>query len=278
MSLDCYSVVFFMRKYQYEKVYAKLLTPEIVSLLTQIHEHKGETSQVQEQPLTHLIETASIQSDDTLSNFTFLLSDPKFAPFTEVAIAAEKILHIDPAASILNCRRAMEFAVKWMYSVDKELEMPYQDNLQSLMGREEFREIVGQDICQRMDFIRIKGNHAAHCTGKKITEEQAMLCLENLHIFLDFVAYCYAEEYSETTFDPKLVSAAAPAPAQPPKDERLELDLKRLMEENAALKEQLTARRTEQQRTYVPKPLDISEKEASNKELTQGPKASKIEA
>ena len=46
-----------------------------------------------------------------MSNFKFLLSDPSFAPFAEVAMAAEKILHIDPAACILNCRRCMEFAV-----------------------------------------------------------------------------------------------------------------------------------------------------------------------
>ena len=88
-----------------------------------------------------------------MSNFKFLLSEPGFASFAEVAISAEKILHIDPAASILNCRRAMEFAVKWMYSVDKELEMPYQDNLISLMSREEFRSIVGSDIYARMDYI-----------------------------------------------------------------------------------------------------------------------------
>ena len=41
-----------------------------------------------------------------MSNFKFLLSDPSFAPFAEVAMAAEKILHIDPAACILNCRRS----------------------------------------------------------------------------------------------------------------------------------------------------------------------------
>ena len=139
-----------------------------------------------------------------MSNFKFLLSEPSFASFADVAIAAEKILHIDPAACILNCRRSMEFAVKWMYSVDKELEMPYQDNLQSLMSREEFRAIVGSDLWQRMDFIRKKGNTAAHNTGK-ITEAVAMLCLENLHIFLDFVAYCYADEYTETKFDAALV-------------------------------------------------------------------------
>jgi len=194
-----------------------------------------------------------------MSNFKFLLSEPGFASFADVAIAAEKILHIDPAASILNCRRAMEFAVKWMYSVDKELEMPYQDNLQSLMSREEFRAIVGQDIYTRMELIRKKGNIAAHNTGK-ITEEVAMLCLENLHIFLDFVAYCYADEYEETKFDPQIVYEIATSPAAPRNDTE-EVDLAALIEENKALKEQLTARRTEQQQTYVPKPLDISEYE-----------------
>ena len=198
-----------------------------------------------------------------MSNFKFLQSDPSFAPFMEVAMAAEKILHIDPSACIINCRRAMEFAVKWMYSVDKELEMPYQDNLQSLMTREEFRQIVGNDLWQRMDFIRKKGNTAAHNTGK-ITEAVAMLCLENLHIFLDFVAYCYAETYEETKFDPQIVHNAGEASRLPrgtgdpsPTD----MDLAALIEENKALKEQLTARREEQQQTYVPKPLDISEYE-----------------
>ena len=192
-----------------------------------------------------------------MSNFKFLQSDPAFSPFMDVAMAAEKILHIDPAACILNCRRSMEFAVKWMYSVDKELEMPYQDNLQSLMTREEFREIVGPDIWQRMDLIRKKGNTAAH-DSRKISEAVAMLCLENLHIFLDFVAYCYADEYTENKFDPALVPTGEPATPQP---EVPDIDLQKLIEENRKLKEQLTARREEQQPTYVPKPLDISEYE-----------------
>ena len=195
-----------------------------------------------------------------MSNFKFLLSDPAFAPFGSVAMAAEKILHIDPAACILNCRRAMEFAVKWMYSVDKELEMPYQDNLQSLMTREEFRSIVGPDIWRRMDYIRMKGNNAAHNTGK-ISQAAAMLCLENLHIFLDFVAYCYAETYEETKFDPALVPKEIATSAPPPRNDAVDVDLQKLIEENKKLKEQLTARREEQQQTYVPKPLDISEYE-----------------
>ena len=191
------------------------------------------------------------------TNIDIFTSTPQFEPFASVAVSAEKILHIDPSACVLNCRRAMEFAVKWMYSVDEGLVMPYQDSLVSLMNADDFRDIVGADIWRRMDFIRRIGNNAAH-TGKKITEEQAALCLENLFVFLDFVAYCYAEHYTEGHFDRSLLTQPAEPPAAPVQ-EVPEVDLDALMAENAALKEQLTARRAEQQQTYVPKPLDLSE-------------------
>ena len=192
-----------------------------------------------------------------MTNFDTFLSAPQFSSFAPVAVSAERILHIDPSACVLNCRRAMEFAVKWMYSVDKTLVMPYQDSLVSLMNAEDFRDIVGADIWRRMDLIRRMGNNAAH-NGKKITEEQAALCLENLYVFLDFVAYCYAENYTEGHFDRSLLTQPAEPPAAPVQ-EAPEVDLAALMAENAALKEQLTARRVEQQQTYVPKPLDLSE-------------------
>lgn len=191
-----------------------------------------------------------------MTNFDFLKSDSQFASFADVAIAAENILHIDVDASVLNCRRAMEFAVKWMYSVDSSLVMPYQDTLVSLMNDEDFRDIIGTDIWRRMDFIRRVGNNAAH-SGKKISKEQAELCLENLYVFLDFVAYCYGNNYSEGSFNRTLLSQhKEAAPAVP---DEIEVNLKKLIEENAALKKELTARREEQQQTYVPKPLDLSE-------------------
>lgn len=116
-----------------------------------------------------------------MTNFDFLTSDSQFDAFSSVAVSAEKILHIDPSAAVINCRRAMEFAVKWMYSVDGSLVMPYQDTLVSLMNTQEFKDLVGTDIYRRMDFIRRMGNNTAH-TGKKISEEQGMLCLENLFV------------------------------------------------------------------------------------------------
>ena len=113
-----------------------------------------------------------------ITNFDYLKKDSKFSRFADVAISAEKIILMDPEASILNSRRAMEFAIKWMYSVDSELEMPYQDNLQSLMNAEEYRQIVGPDLWKRMDYIRRSGNSVAH-NNKKLGMDEAMLCLEN---------------------------------------------------------------------------------------------------
>ena len=108
------------------------------------------------------------------TNFDYLKNDKQFRSFADVAISAERIILMDPEASIINSRRAMEFALKWMYSVDRELEMPYQDNLQSLMNSEEYRQIVGADLWKRMDFIRRCGNNAAH-GGKKYVFPQVIL-------------------------------------------------------------------------------------------------------
>ena len=191
-----------------------------------------------------------------MTNFDFLTKDKQFETFSGVAVAAEKTLHIDLSTTIINCRRAMEMAVKWMYSVDSFLVMPWQDSLVSLMNTEEFRDIVDNDIWRRMDFIRRMGNNAAH-TGKKITFEQATLCLENLYIFMDFVACCYATEYEQGSFDYELLKEK---PADPsPVIVQTDIDLAALIAENESLKAELTARREEQQQTYVPKPLDISE-------------------
>lgn len=208
-----------------------------------------------------------------ITNFDYLKNESKFSSFAGVAISAEKIILMDPEASIINSRRAMEFALKWMYSVDKELEMPYQDNLQSLMNAEEYRQIVGADLWKRMDYIRRCGNNVAH-SNKKLGRDEAMLCLENLFIYLDFIAYCYSDQYVERTFDKKIISnrieqakeskeAAAQTKEELAKEQeknaQKELTLQKLMAENASLKEELSARRQEQQQTYVPKPLDLSE-------------------
>ena len=191
-----------------------------------------------------------------MTNFDFLKTEQKFSGFAEVAICAHKLLYIDPASCAINCRKAMEFAVKWMYSVDEELVMPYQDTLVTLMDDPTFKNIVGYDIWLRMDFIRKVGNSSAH-TNKKITVEQATLCLENLFYFLDLVAYFYADQYIEHHFDKGLLTLTPDDALSFVPDANI--DLAALIEENKSLKAALTAHREEQQQTYAPKPLELSE-------------------
>ena len=56
-----------MRPFNYSNNWEKLLTPDIVALLTQIHEYKGEQSlfiEAKADTLTRLVEIAKIQSTE----------------------------------------------------------------------------------------------------------------------------------------------------------------------------------------------------------------------
>ena len=56
-----------MREFQYNKIYQSLLTPEIVALVTQIHEYKGEQNlfiEANTDTLSQLVEIAKIQSTE----------------------------------------------------------------------------------------------------------------------------------------------------------------------------------------------------------------------
>lgn len=192
-----------------------------------------------------------------MTNFDYLKKEDQFNSFSDVAIASEKLLPIDKEACVINCRRAMEFAVKWLYSVDDSLEKPYQDSLHSLMSTEDFHNLVDDSLWQRMDLIRKIGNRAAH-NGGKVSLDEATLCLQNLFIFLDFIAYCYARNYEEHQFNTSLLQNIS-SENEVPQREFDEIELKALIEENKALKEELTRRRETQQPVYVPKPLDLSE-------------------
>ena len=77
-----------------------------------------------------------------MTNFSFLQSKPDYALFSSACIEAEKIYATAPAMCAVGCRKALELAVKWVYSADKTMKMPYKDNLQSLIHEPTFRFAV----------------------------------------------------------------------------------------------------------------------------------------
>ncbi|MCD7953190.1 MAG: DEAD/DEAH box helicase family protein [Synergistaceae bacterium] len=196
------------------------------------------------------------------TNFDFLLQDPQFEPFAEVAVSAERVFSISQALCATACRTAMEFAVKWVYSVDKSLTMPYEDKLVSLISTEDFKDLLPTGMIAKLDYLRRIGNNATH-NPKGVSRDQAVLALQNLHSFLDFIAYCYGANYTEVPFNKSLLDSnpePVVVPVTPPAVE--EMDFQTLLDENFPKREKLTAKRVAQlKQGYTVKPMDMTEAE-----------------
>ena len=199
-----------------------------------------------------------------MMNFSFLSSKPEYALFSSACIEAEKIYATAPAMCAVGCRKALELAVKWVYSADKTMKMPYKDNLQSLIHEPTFRFAVDANTWGKLPFIIKLGNLAVH-TERSVQPSDALASLRGLFEFIQWIDYCYGADYEERTFDESLI------PTQ-----RMVVDTKKIKEQESLLDEkkaeiealrkqieQLAARYTaekeqhKQERTFQPE--DLSE-------------------
>ena len=80
-----------------------------------------------------------------MTNFFFLKEKTTYALFAPACIEAERIFAASPAMCAVGCRKALELAVKWVYAADTSMEMPYRDNLQSLLHEPSFRFAVDRN-------------------------------------------------------------------------------------------------------------------------------------
>ena len=182
-----------------------------------------------------------------MTNFDFLLSEPRFSSFAEIAVSSEKLLHIDHAAAAISCRRALEFALKWMYSVDEEIDDGEDTRLVGMIENDTLRAIVDMGVWGKMTRIRDCGNDAAHDTDK-ITMEEAEQCVEDLFYVMDYIAYCYAENYDHPTFDKSLLELTTEEALSFVTQETI--DVEKLAKENRTLRKKLTERRRKNCRSY----------------------------
>jgi type I restriction enzyme R subunit len=72
------------------------------------------------------------------TNFDFLKQNKQYSDFADQAIEAEKSLLVSSATCAILSRRALELAVRWVYSFDNALRLPYQDNISSLIHEPTF--------------------------------------------------------------------------------------------------------------------------------------------
>lgn len=160
-----------------------------------------------------------------MTNFSFLKEKTTYALFAPACIEAERIFAASPAMCAVGCRKALELAVKWVYAADTSMEMPYRDNLQSLLHEPSFRFAVDRNTWGKLPFIAKLGNEAVH-TGHNIQKGDALLCLQSLFEFVQWIDYCYGTAYQERKFDPALIPA-----------EKIAVDVKKIKEQESLLDE-----------------------------------------
>ena len=160
-----------------------------------------------------------------MTNFSFLKEKNTYALFAPACVEAERIFAASPAMCAVGCRKALELAVKWVYAADTSMEMPYRDNLQSLLHEPSFRFAVDRNTWGKLPFIAKLGNEAVH-TGHNIQKGDALLCLQSLFEFVQWIDYCYGTAYQERKFDPARIPA-----------EKIAVDVKKIKEQESLLDE-----------------------------------------
>ena len=200
-----------------------------------------------------------------MSNFDFILKNEIFKTFAEASVEAEKSIAVANVSCTILCRRALELAVKWIYANDRELVLPYQNNLSSLVYDINFKSMINEKIFNGMTYIIKLGNFSVH-SNKKVTRKEAVLCLKYLFDFMDWLAYYYDSNYIETKFDEGKLPGESSANLK--KEEREELEnklvekdekIEKILKENEELREKLTKQRTSKKAAYNFKVSDISE-------------------
>ena len=200
-----------------------------------------------------------------MSNFDFILKNEIFRTFAEASVEAEKSIAVANVSCTILCRRALELAVKWIYANDRELVLPYQNNLSSLVYDINFKSMINEKVFNGMTYIIKLGNFSVH-SNRKVTRKEAVLCLKYLFDFMDWLAYYYDSNYIETKFDEGKLPGESSANLK--KEEREELEnklvekdekIEKILKENEELREKLTKQRTSKKIAYNFKVSDISE-------------------
>ena len=191
-----------------------------------------------------------------MSNFEFLTSKTEYELFAAACVEAEKVLASSPAMSAVGARKALELAVKWVYSADNTISMPYKENLQSLIHEPSFRFTLDSKTWGKMPFIIKLGNLSVH-TEKKVSKSDAVLALQGLFEFIEWIDYCYGRDYQERAFEETLIPEA-----------KAIIDVARIKEQESLLSEKESEIKTLREKIEVLSAQYTSEKEQHKEDRT----------
>lgn len=198
------------------------------------------------------------------ANFDFLEGQTEYTLFATACIEAERVLATSPAMAAVGSRKAFELAVKWVYSADNTINMPYKDNLQSLIHEPSFKFAMDNRTWSKLPYILKLGNLAVH-TDKAINRSDAILSLSSLFEFVQWIDYCYGANYEERYFDEKNIPAEqviideAKIKEKDSLIEQKDSEIEALRARIAAMSDRLTAEKEQHKEERQFTPEDISE-------------------
>lgn len=198
------------------------------------------------------------------ANFEFLQGQTEYVLFATACIEAERVLATSPAMAAVGSRKAFELAVKWVYSADNTIAMPYKDNLQALIHEPSFRFAMDNQTWGKLPYIIKLGNLAVH-TEKAISRSDAILSISSLFEFVQWIDYCYGTNYQERHFSEGNVPAEKVIvdEAKIKESERLieqkDSEIEALRAKIAAMSDRLTADKAQHKEERQFTPEDTSE-------------------
>ena len=141
-------------------------------------------------------------------NFLFLEEKAEYDLFANACIDAERILNSSPVMSAVASRKALELCVKWIYSIDPALKpIEYREGLQSLLHNNGFPSLMDYTLWKRLQYIVRNGNESVH-TSKKLNRDDAILSLNILFDFVQWIDCCYGRDYMKRSFDERKIPNA----------------------------------------------------------------------
>ena len=125
-----------------------------------------------------------------MGNFDFIKTVPETEELQEYCKQAERTAQISPKLSVMNCRWALE----WMVIQLLQMKNVSCDglSLSQMIDHEEFRMFIGADpiFWRDIKYVRTMGNRGAHIEQdptKRITQQQALYTLIDLHYVLGYI-------------------------------------------------------------------------------------------
>lgn len=141
------------------------------------------------------------------SNFSFLQQE--FAPMLETAKAAELHVYTAPMYSAILCRKSLEEFIRWIYDNDKDVTLPYDTTLNSLIHEQSFKNVIPTNHWNNINLLRKIGNNAAH-TNEKTDVKKSLAAVKYLFDFSLWVVRIYSRSQTPVAqFDENLVPKAA---------------------------------------------------------------------